>query len=85
MKSPDDKLTLKLQRDSIQRAKAFAKTHGTSLSRLVEDYFDQISAPEVADAELPKNILSLMGILKAPKNFNPRQEYREHIIKKYSR
>jgi hypothetical protein len=40
MKTPDEKLTLKLKRSSIARAKAAAKRRGSSVSRMVEEYFD---------------------------------------------
>lgn len=36
----DSKLTLKLNRESISRARRYAESHGTSLSRLVEEYFN---------------------------------------------
>ena len=45
MKPTDIKLTLKLKQKSIEKAKAYAKSHQESLSRLVERYFDSVSEP----------------------------------------
>ncbi len=87
MKMPDDKLTLKLKRDSIKRAKAFAKKQGTSLSRMVEDYFDQISpsVPVAADDDISPEIKALIGVISLPKDHDWKKDYQEHVIKKYSR
>jgi len=38
----DTKLTLKLDKAVIARAKRFAKAHHTSVSKMVERYLDQI-------------------------------------------
>ena len=40
----DAKLTLKLNADAISRAKRYAAKHGTSLSAMVEHYFESITA-----------------------------------------
>jgi len=39
----DAKLTLKLDPDVINRAKVYAAKHGTSLSAMVENYFESIT------------------------------------------
>ena len=40
----DTKLTLKLDPDIINRAKNYAAKHGTSLSAMVENYFESLTA-----------------------------------------
>ncbi len=40
----DAKLTLKLNADAISRAKRYAAKHGTSLSAIVEHYFESLTA-----------------------------------------
>jgi hypothetical protein len=40
----DSKLTLKLSADAINRAKRYAARHKTSLSAMVENYFEAITA-----------------------------------------
>ena len=86
MKSPDDKLTLKLRRASIKRAKAMAKERGTSLSRLVEEYFDQIAPPSplVSDESHHPIVDSLAGILKGlPADFDWKKDRNERLLKRY--
>lgn len=39
----DAKLTLKLKEQSISRAKEYVSTIGTSLSSIVEDFFDGLT------------------------------------------
>ena len=60
------KLTLRLDEDLIREAKALARQRGTSLSRLVADYFRALSrsCPERPDEEaLPPLTRSLVGAL----------------------
>jgi hypothetical protein len=40
----DTKLTLKLNADAISRAKRYAAKKGTSLSAMVEQYFESLTA-----------------------------------------
>ncbi|MCS3655846.1 DUF6364 family protein [Salinibacter ruber] len=40
------KLTLRLDEDVIERAKAYAADRDTSVSRLVENYFDELTGRE---------------------------------------
>ncbi|MCS3663275.1 hypothetical protein GGP65_000878 [Salinibacter ruber] len=40
------KLTLRLDEDVIERAKAYAAERDTSVSRLVESYFDELTGRE---------------------------------------
>jgi hypothetical protein len=63
------KLTLRLEDSLIRQAKRYAKKRGTSVSKLVADYFavigEQNSEPE--NEELPPLTASLSGILSSAK------------------
>jgi hypothetical protein len=60
----DTRLTLKLDRDVIEKAKRFAQYRGISLSRLVESYFLGLTcAEEPASRKLTGVIAELAGIL----------------------
>jgi hypothetical protein len=85
MKTPDEKLTLKLKRSSIARAKTVAKQRGTSVSRMVEGYFDAMSVevPSAAEGEISSRLRSLMGILKVPEDFDWKEERAKDLMKKY--
>lgn len=60
------KLTLTLSDKVIKFAKTYAKEHGTSLSKLVENYFSRISAHEINDPafeKIPPITKELSGII----------------------
>ncbi|RDC65762.1 hypothetical protein AHMF7616_04392 [Adhaeribacter pallidiroseus] len=42
----DTKLTLVLDKNIIERAKSYASTKKTSLSKLIETYLDRVTAEE---------------------------------------
>jgi hypothetical protein len=85
MKMPDEKLTLKLKRSAIARGKAVAKRRGTSVSRMVEDYFESIGgeAPSAADGAYSPRLKSLMGLLKVPDDFDWKEERAKGLMQKY--
>ena len=76
------KLTLRLDDQLIETAKGHAERRGKSLSRLVADFFEALSAAprEKADAYGPIT-RRLKGSLKGT---GDRQEYREYLRQKYS-
>lgn len=81
----DAKLILKLNREVIDRAKHYAKRRGLSLSRLVEGYFLRLTESEEPFQEERKDVLvELAGVLKGLEIGNPRDEYTEYLLKKYS-
>jgi len=84
MNTADEKLTLKLDKGAIQRAKAHARARGTSVSRLVEGFFEQLSAkPESSDElELPPLVRALSGVAPAPPDYDHRKEYEAHVLRK---
>jgi hypothetical protein len=85
MKSRDEKLTLKLDGGVIARAKALAKKRGTSVSRMVEEYFSEISpaAPSAREGSSHPIVDSLAGIVKVPANFDWKKERTKYLLKKY--
>ena len=78
------KLTLKLSKEAIDKAKSYAKNTNESLSSLVEKYFRIISAKtDTKDLEISQNVLELSGIIKLDRNFDLKKENRKHIMEKY--
>lgn len=72
------KLTLSVDRQVILRAKSYARTQGSSVSKLVESYLELITSPQ-ARSEDPPVLRSLRGILRKA---DPRG-YRRYLAKKY--
>jgi len=79
----DSKLTLKVDKEIIQRAKKYARERNTSLSQMVEDYFDIIVKPAETDIELTPLVKKLSGVVKLPKSYDSRKEYSKYLVKKY--
>ena len=78
------KLTLKLNKRSIERAKTYAKKHNRSLSTLVEEYFDLISDKEkISEIEISPNVLELSGIISIEKSIDYKSDYGKYIEEKY--
>jgi len=78
------KLTLNLNSKVITRAKKYANSKETSLSKLVESYFDSITSREERGRKVSSLVGELSGIVKLPRNFDYKKERRTHILKKYS-
>ena len=80
----DAKLTLKLNKKVIERAKKYAKNSKQSLSRMVENYFIYITDDsDSPDIEISPNMHELSGIIKLDKDFNLKEEYHKHLLEKY--
>ena len=82
----ESKLTLTLQKKTIEKGKAYARKKRTSLSKLVEKYIDQI-IKESGEEEISPLIKSLSGVLKdknASKSWKEhRKDYAASLSKKY--
>ena len=71
------RLTLRMDRALVQRAKAYAEQSGTSVSALVADFFALLAAPEEQEDELSPTVHSLVGVLSDAGL--DEQDYREHL------
>ena len=81
----DTKLTLKLNKKIIDRAKKYARKNKQSLSAMVENYFNMVASSDLSNEfEVSPNVLELSGIIKLPENINLKELYGEHLEKKYS-
>lgn len=76
------KLTLSLDESVIQKAKIYAEKTGSSLSGLVEDYFEKIteSSPE---KKISPRLKSIAGKINLPENFDEEQELRRALEEKH--
>jgi hypothetical protein len=59
----ETKLTLKLDQTVIKSAKEYAENNNRSLSKLVEDYFKNLSSGNIQEDEYPPLIKKLSGII----------------------
>jgi hypothetical protein len=79
------KLTLSMDENVIKKAKDFAKKNHTSLSRMIEDYFSNLTKKEakVDVDELSPLVKSLSGILNLPDDFDFKKDRTNYLEKKY--
>ncbi len=72
------KLTLKLEKSAIRKAKTYAKANRTSLSRMVESYFNGIAVASggASSPKISPIVRSLSGILK-----NKEIDYKKEMTK----
>ena len=76
------KLTLRLEDELINKAKALAQQRGKSLSKLVAEYFNYITSKELgSEDELPPIVKSLSGSL-ADSNVDE-TDYKKYLEGKY--
>lgn len=80
----DTKLTLKLDASIIEQAKSYAKQKNTSLSKLVESYLGKLVAPKESN-EITPLVRSISGVITLPKGYDPKKEYKKHLINKYKK
>jgi hemerythrin superfamily protein len=76
------KLTLRIDKQLIQRAKRYSKKAGKSVSQLVSDYFRLLTAREGREEEeLTPRVRRLMGALKGSKLSE--EDYKRYLEEKY--
>ena len=80
----DSKLTLSLNDESISRAKNYVKAAGTSLSMIVENFFDSLtvnmSSSKIAYGSL---VNELSGIIQIEDNLDYKSDYTSYLEDKY--
>lgn len=73
---------MSVNHEVVERAKRYAATRGTSVSRLVETYLDAVSRPQGAgERKLPPATRRLRGILKRGRY--RRKDYLDYLEGKY--
>ena len=80
----DTKLTLKLKDDSISRAKKYVSSIGTSLSAIVEDFFDGLTLQQQSeDFKYSPLVNELSGIIQLDENYDYKADYASYLDHKY--
>jgi len=79
------KLTLSIDDQVITKAKKYAKNSGRSLSDLIENYLKNITSSDRDDFSISPKVKSLMGVFKAPVDFDYKAELSKAISEKHSK
>lgn len=81
----DTKLTLKLDQETIEKAKQYASAKNLSLSKLIENYLNALTSDKRAqsDMEISPFVKSLATGLQVPTDYNYKKEYSNYLANKY--
>lgn len=73
------KLTLSVDDRVIRRAKRYAASRATSVSRIVEEYLDLLSGRPEGPSDAPPALRMLRGAARG----STLGDYRSHVLRKY--
>ena len=80
----ETKLTLKLNKKIIERAKEYASEKKISLSKVVETYLQSLTSEKKTDEfEISPFVKSLATGVKISPDLDYKKEYGEYLMKKY--
>ncbi|MFC0875807.1 DUF6364 family protein [Saccharicrinis sp. FJH2] len=83
----DSKLTLKLDKDVIEKAKEYASSHKRSLSRMIESYLKSLIDKENKcsenEIEISPFVRSMKTGVKIPADFDYKKVYADYLAEKY--
>lgn len=83
----DTKLTLKLDKFVIERAKEYASTNKMSLSRIIESYLKSLvirnKNSDEPDIEISPFVKSMSTGVKIPADIDYKSELLNHLIEKH--
>ena len=78
------KLTLKLNSNSILRAKEYVSKKKTSLSSIVENFFDSLTINNESEKFSYSPLVNeLSGIIHLDENYDYKSDYASYLDKKY--
>ena len=80
----DTKLTLKLNKEVIEKAKEYASNRKISLSRIVEAYFQSLTTEnDTSEFEISPFVKSIATGTETPTDLDYKKEYSDYLIEKY--
>jgi hypothetical protein len=80
----ETKLTLKLNRRTIQKAKKYVLVNNTSISKLVENYFDSLTVNDSNnDDYISPVVKELSGVINLKRSPDRKTDYTKYLSKKY--
>ena len=83
----DTKLTLKLDKQVIDRAKEYAVSHNRSLSRIIESYLQSLTIQEGSkkngDIQISSFVKSMTSGVHIPADLDYKAEYSNYMTEKH--
>lgn len=83
----DTKLTIKLDKYVIDKAKDYASSHKKSLSRLIESYLKSLvihdNSDDSEEIKISPFVKSMSTGVNVPSDLDYKKEYTDYLIEKY--
>lgn len=83
----DTKLTIKLDKYVIDKAKIYASSHKKSLSRLIESYLKSLVVQDNSDnneeIKISPFVKSMSTGVNIPSDLDYKKDYTDHLLEKY--
>ena len=79
MKTETTKLTIRVPRDHLEAAKAYARRHGVTLTEVIDRY---LRALQGSTAQPSKEVAEITGLV--PADIDGVTEYRDHLVARHS-
>ena len=79
----DKKLTLSLDQMIIEKAKNYAKSNNTSLSKLIQSYLSSLTKDHETTSEITPLVESLSGVINLAEDFKAKDAYADYLLEKY--
>jgi len=79
----ETKLTLSMEKEVIEKAKAYARKKNTSLSRLIKNYLLNITGASGKETGITPLVKSLSGVLTLEDGTDHKKAYSEWLHNKY--
>jgi len=80
----ETKLTLRLNKRVIDRAKDYAHLHNVSLSKFVESYLDSVTEDKsVVSDDITPLVKSLSGVINLNPDHDYKKDYAKFLTEKY--
>lgn len=77
------KLTLKLDSETIEMAKSYARESNISLSKLIENYLKALVKEKTAGRQVDPIVESLTGVISLDDKKDYKESYRKYLVEKY--
>lgn len=77
------KLTLSIDKNTIGKAKLFAKKRNKSLSNLIENYLKAVTVEDQSPGEITPLVAELSGVVTAEGAQAHRSDYAKYLADKY--
>jgi hypothetical protein len=79
----ETKLTIRLRKNVVDKAKDYAFQHKTSLSKMVENYLEAIVSEKDKKEDITPLVESLSGVIHIKDDIDYQSQYSDFLANKY--